>query len=174
MRLLENDAVRLRALEPEDLDMLHTWENDTRLWQYGSTLTPYSRFALKSYLEEARLDIFQTKQLRLMIVRKPEGRAAGTIDLYDFDPANRRAGVGILVDEDDRRQGVASEALHLIRDYAFRFLGLKQLYAFVPERNEPSLKLFTRCGYRSTGRLTAWIKGETDFEDVFLMQLIAP
>ena len=174
MRLLENDAIRLRALEPEDLDMLHKWENDTRLWRYGSTLAPYSRFALRSYLNDARLDIFQTKQLRLMIVRKPEDRAVGTIDLYDFDPTNARAGVGILVDEEYRRQGLASDALHLIRDYAFRFLGLKQLYAFVPERNEPSLKLFTDCGYKSAGRLTAWIRNETNFEDVFPMQLIAP
>jgi diamine N-acetyltransferase len=161
-------------MEPEDLDILYRWENDTRLWRYGNSLTPYSRFALKTYLSDARLDIFHTRQLRLMIVLKTENAAVGTIDLYDFDPMNSRAGAGILVDERYRRRGVATEALNLIRAYAFHFLRLKQIYAFVPERNMPSMTLFRNCGYEVSGKLTAWVRNETDFEDVYLMQLIAP
>jgi diamine N-acetyltransferase len=174
MKLLENETVRLRALEPEDLDVLYKWENDTRLWRYGSTLAPYSRFALKAYLADARLDIFQTKQLRLMIVLKQENTPVGTIDLYDFDPANARAGIGILVDGPYRNRGLARDALTLINVYAFRFLQLKQLYACVPERNTPSIGLFTASGYETAGKLTAWLRRETDFENVFFMQLVAP
>ena len=44
MKWLENDTIRLRALEPEDLDLLYAWENDTSLWEFGSTLVPYSRY----------------------------------------------------------------------------------------------------------------------------------
>ena len=174
MCLLENETVRLRALEPEDLDILYRWENDTRLWRCGSTLAPYSRFSLKEYLADARLDIFQTRQLRLMIVRKPGNETAGTVDLYDFDPMNSRAGIGILVDEPYRRCGLAAEALELTHGYAFRFLHLKQLYAFVPEHNLPSLGLFKDCGYRTVGRLIAWLRKGTEYEDVFLMQCLAP
>ncbi|MDR3194871.1 MAG: GNAT family N-acetyltransferase [Tannerella sp.] len=174
MKLLESTTVLLRAMEPEDLDVLYKWENDTRLWRYGSSLTPYSRYALKTYLSDARLDIFHTRQLRLMIVLKAEEAAVGTIDLYDFDPVNGRAGVGILIDERYRRRGAGAEALNLIRTYAFRFLQLKQLYAFVPERNVPSMTLFRNCGYGISGKLTAWIRNELDFEDVYLMQTVAP
>jgi diamine N-acetyltransferase len=174
VKLLENETVLLRALEPEDLDTLYRWENDTRLWRYGNTLAPYSRLSLKAYLSDARLDIFQSRQLRLMIVLKAENAAVGAVDLYDFDPMNDRAGIGILIDEQYRRRGIATRALSLMKEYAFRFLRLKQIYAHVPERNEPSVKLFSNCGYEITGKLIAWIKNEVDFENVYLMQLVAP
>lgn len=67
-KLLQDDTILLRALEPEDLDILYEWENDTDLWKYGSSLSPFSRFALRQYLVYAQQDIYQTKQLRLMIV----------------------------------------------------------------------------------------------------------
>lgn len=172
MKLLEGNTIRLRALEPEDLDFLYKWENDTTLWRYGSTLAPYSRFSLRDYLADSRLDIFQSRQLRLMVVLKSENMPVGTIDLYDFDPINGRAGIGILLDAAYRGQGLGMEALKLIQKYTFQFLMLKQIYAYVPERNVPSVKLFTKAGYKESGKLISWIKNGEHYEDVYLMQLI--
>jgi len=172
MTYLENDEIKLRALEPEDLDALYKWENDAELWNCGITIAPYSKFAIKEYIAESRLDIFQSKQLRLMIVKKDNNEPAGTVDLYDFDPMNLRAGVGILIDEAYRGKGVGKQALHLINNYAFDFLLLKQLFAYVPRQNEISLKLFSQSGYSNTACLKEWIKTSNGFEDVFLMQLI--
>lgn len=172
MAFLENDKLLLRALEPEDLDVLYRWENDSDLWHFGSTLMPYSKFALREYLSNATQDIFQSRQLRLMIVEKSENKAIGTIDLYDFDPLNLRAGVGILLDADYRKKGYGSLALHLMREYAFRFLLLNQLYAYVPENNEPSYRLFRGNGYEESGLLRLWLKTEAGWTDVRFMQLI--
>ncbi|MDR2058403.1 MAG: GNAT family N-acetyltransferase [Dysgonamonadaceae bacterium] len=172
MALFENDKIILRALEPEDLDVLYKWENDSTLWRNGITLTPYSKFALRDYLSNSTLDIFQTRQLRLMIEEKKSGDSIGTIDLYDFDPMNLRAGIGILIDAAYRRQGLGLQSLKLMEEYAFRFLLLKQLYAYVPIRNMPSYKLFSQGGYEETGLLRSWIKTENGFIDVFFMQLI--
>ena len=172
MAYLENDTIKLRALEPEDLDILYHWENDSDLWRYGNTLAPYSRFSLREYLSDSRLDIFQSRQLRLMIVLKEKDLAIGTIDLYDFDPINGKAGIGILIDGNFRQKGLGIEALHLMKEYAFKFLMMKQIYAFVPERNIPSIKLFEKCGYEKTGHLRSWIKNDETWEDVFMMQLI--
>ncbi len=172
MALLENDTIKLRALEPEDLEALYRWENESDLWIYGTTLSPYSKFAIREYISEARRDIFQTRQLRLMVVLKENGETVGTIDLFDFDPMNLRAGIGILLDENYRHKGLGIKVLHLIEEYSFRFLMLKQLYAYIPENNTPSLKLFTRCGYQEIGKLQSWIKTNNGFEDVSLVQLI--
>ena len=169
---LENDKIILRALEPEDLDILYKWENDSRLWHYGNTLTPYSKFVLRDYLSNSTQDIFQSRQLRLMIVDKENGCSLGTIDLYDFDPLNLRAGIGILLDADYRNQGFGFQALHLIKEYAFRFLLLNQLFAYVPKNNIPSYKLFCKSGYKENGLLHSWIKTANGFEDVYFMQLI--
>jgi diamine N-acetyltransferase len=81
-RLLSTVRIRLRALEPEDLDFLYRWENDDRLWAFGSTLTPFSKFVLRQYIENSGQDLYEAKQLRLVIVENATNMPIGTIDLY--------------------------------------------------------------------------------------------
>lgn len=172
MSVLENETIRLRALEPEDLDVLYRWENDASLWHLGSTLAPYSRFSLKEYLKDSCLDLFHARQLRLMIVLRSTGESVGTIDLYDFDPMHGRAGVGVLIDNRFRRLGLARQALGLLKEYAFHFLFLKQLYAYIGANNDASLALFKQIGYEEAGLLRSWTKRDGGWEDVYLLQII--
>jgi diamine N-acetyltransferase len=172
MATLEGENILLRALEPEDLDILYQWENDTELWKNGSTLTPYSKFALRDYLVNSLHGIFHSRQLRLMIIEKKQGNAIGTLDLYEYDPIHQRAGIGILLDTSHRNKGLGVETLQLTKEYAFRFLQLKQLYAYIPESNLYSHKLFAKCGYIQAGILKSWIQFGHNFEDVRIMQLI--
>lgn len=172
MVLLENNSIKLRALEPEDLDILYRWENESDLWGYGTTLAPYSKFTLREYISESRQDIFQSRQLRLMVILKENNMPIGIIDLYDFDPMNLRAGVGILLDSGYRRKGFGVQVLNLLKEYAFDFLLLKQLYAYVLKSNTGSMKLFIKCGYQQTGCLNQWLKCKDCFEDVNVLQLI--
>lgn len=171
--LLSNSHIRLRALEPEDLDLLYRWENTSTYWLYGATLAPYSRFALKKYITETQLsDIYESKQLRLMIESVENKNTIGIVDLYDFDVRNNRAGVGILIDEEYRNKGYATQALDLIKNYAFNFLGLYQLYAYVSVKNKYSLQLFENVGYSNAGILKNWILVNDIYEDVQILQLL--
>ena len=171
MALLKNETISLRALEPEDLDFLYRWENDTELWQHGSTLTPYSRFTLRDYLSNAlSQDIFQSRQLRLMIIEPNSQQPIGTVDLYDIHPAHLRAGIGIFLDESYRRKGFGLQALNMMHEYASRVLLLHQLYAYVPKTNLPSYQLFRKSGYEETGILKSWLKTADGYLDVYFMQ----
>ena len=60
-------SVRLRAMEPEDLDLLYRIENDQELWCLGSTNVPYSRYTLHDYVANSTGDIYSDKQVRLII-----------------------------------------------------------------------------------------------------------
>ena len=171
--LLKNETILLRALEPEDLDCLYRWENDAELWQHGSNLTPYSRFALRDYLSDALTQgILQSRQLRLMIVETNSQQPVGTIDLYDFDPIHARAGIGILIDKTYRGKGLGLQALELMHEYASRILFLNQLYAYVPKNNLPSYQLFLKSGYEETGILKSWLRTAEGYLDVCFMQNI--
>ena len=88
---LEDEVVKLRALEPEDLELLYTIENDTTLWQKGCTDVPYSRYALKQYIASQPADFYEQRQLRLLIVRKCDGKALGLIDLTSYEPRHARS-----------------------------------------------------------------------------------
>lgn len=169
---LENEHIRLRALEPEDLEILYKWENDTDIWQVGCTTEPYSRYILKEYIAYSDKTIYEKKQLRLMITRKVDNVTVGTIDLTDFDPHNLRAGVGILIDRDYRNNGYASQAVQLIKDYAFQFLHLKQLYAHIPVSIPASIHIFRQSGFQQTGIMQQWIIHNGDFVDVTVWQCI--
>lgn len=173
MKLLENEIIRLRALEPEDLAFLYKWENDTTLWEYGNTLTPFSKYILHQYLENSGTDIYEAKQLRLIIEDKATKQPAGTIDLYDFEPYHHRAGVGILVDESFQRRSYATQAIGLMNEYAFKFLKLNQLYAFIPALNTPSIRLFRKCGFEESGLLKKWNESDNGGGDVFIYQRLA-
>ena len=171
--LLKNTHISLRAVEPEDLDQLYGWENSTALWDHGNTLAPYSKLVLRQYINDAlEMDIFQSRQLRLMIDLNEDNITIGTIDLYEIDAHNRRAGIGILIDETYRKKGYASQALSLMADYAFNFLYLHQLYAYISVSNIKSIGLFYKAGYKEVGILKEWIQRGDKFEDVQLSQLI--
>ena len=173
MQILENNSIRLRALEPEDLETLYIWENDVSIWHLSNTLAPLSKYALKKYLENAQSDIYETKQLRLIIELKQEKRPVGAIDLFDFDPFHQRAGIGILISElEDRGHGYASEALDSLIHYSFHTLGLKQLYCNITEDNQQSLNLFIKKGFVITGQKHDWIKREDTWLTEYFLQLI--
>lgn len=165
--------VSLRAVEPADLELLYELENNTEWWHLGNTVTPFSRFVLEQYIMNAHLDIYSTKQLRLMIDviidKMPE--PAGMIDLFDFDPLNLRAGIGILVRKKWQQKGIASEALSLLIDYAFNTLHLHQLYCGICTDNETSLHLFQKHGFRITGTREQWVRNQQQWVDEYFLQL---
>lgn len=171
--------VRLRAIEPGDIDLIYRWENDPEIWRISNTLTPFSRYILEKYIESSHLDIYQVKQLRLVIdvTDKPKGkaRAVGTIDLFDFDPFHNRAGIGILIGEKaDRKKGYASAALREFVNYCFNVLQLHQIYCNVNPSNEDSLKLFRRLGFKICGRKKDWVKMPGRYAEEYMLQLINP
>jgi len=169
----------LRALEPTDIDALYKWENDPEIWHVSNTCTPFSKYILEKYIENSHLDIYQVKQLRLMIDIRTNGstgqRSIGTVDLFDFDPYHNRAGVGILIGEkSDRKKGFAFMALTKFLEYSFQTLQLHQLYCNISEGNGDSLRLFKKCGFTVAGRKKEWVKTPARFVDEYLLQLINP
>jgi diamine N-acetyltransferase len=171
MLSLVGKDIHLRALEPEDLDFLYKLENNSSIWEISGTTTPYSKHVLKQYLENAHRDIYDVKQLRLCICKKDT--VLGLIDLFDFDPQNHRAGVGIVVlEENERNNGIGTQAIALLCDYAFRTLGLRQLFANVVEDNVASVHLFQKMGFLQAGIKKDWIFSNGSYKNEILFQKI--
>lgn len=173
MNLLHDNLISLRALEPEDLGLLYRWENDTAQWGTGNTLAPYSKYALREYIAQAHLGIYEQKQLRLMVELAQTKEGVGAIDIYDFEPHHRRAAIGIIIDRHHRQKGYAQRALELVSNYAFTLLKLHQLYAHVTVDNEPSRRLFAHCGFVVTGTLVDWVATNEGYNDLLVMQRTA-
>ena len=173
MITLKGNTVYLRALEPEDLEFIYAIENDESIWTVSNTNTPFSKFLIKQYLENAHQDIYEAKQLRLVICKTESNETIGLIDLFDFDPTNNRAGIGIIIQEKNNRiNGYGSEALQLLINYSFTHLQLNQLFANIGTENEISIALFTKFGFQLIGIRKQWIKVNNLYKDEALYQLI--
>jgi len=177
--MIRGSSIFLRAMEPSDVDLMMIFENDPENWAVSGTVSPYSRFTLEQFYENATQDIFSSKQLRLAIEMTSEsekyrGKTIGFIDLFDFDPLNRRAGIGILIgDYEERRKGFASEALDLFIQYAFNTLNIHQIYCHIEQSNVASVKLFERVGFNRCGVLKDWVLSNGKWHDVMMLQIIS-
>lgn len=172
MVTLKGKHIYLRALEPDDLSFLDAVENDEEIWKISNTISPYSKYLLSKYIEQSDKDIFEVKQLRL-VISSYESKPLGFIDIFDCDFLHRRAGIGILIkSEKDRQKGLGGEALDLLINYCFSKLGFHQLYCNISEENTPSIKLFESKGFKQIGLKKDWNYIDGSFKSEYLYQLI--
>lgn len=169
---IEGRICRLRALEPEDLDIMYGWENDTNVWRDSGTTAPFSRHVLSRLIEEQQFDIYATRQMRLVIEDVATRETVGAVDIFEFDPHNRRAGVGIIISPPFRQRGFALDALRALERYARDILHLHQLWCSIAEDNTASLALFARAEYEQCGRRREWLLTTNGTVDEILMQKI--
>lgn len=157
--MIKGEKIYLRAVEPEDIDKLYTWENDPKVWSVSTSPTLYSKFVIREYIESSHKSIYELCQQRLMICRIADNEPIGTIDLFEFDAHNSRAGIGILIyKEEDRCEGYATESLVLIEKYAIEVLNLHVLYSNIVDDNEASKHLFIKNGYGCCGTKKEWLR----------------
>jgi diamine N-acetyltransferase len=168
---LQSEHLYLRALEPTDLDFLYTLENDVDIWPVSNTSSPYSKYVLQQYLEQATADIYSIKQLRLLIC-SAQHQPVGAIDLFDFDPAHDRAGIGITIAPPFRQLHFATQALQLLLHYCHEKLLLHQVYCSVLVTNTNSIKLFQQAGFKEIGTRQQWVKTTKGWQDVLDFQKI--
>lgn len=195
---LEGELIRLRAVEPEDAELIHTWENDPDIWAVSGTTEPFSHEQIRQFVERQLRgeDLFRSGQLRLMIetrgasegardkIEAPEtegkigtephsARTVGTVDLFEYDPLHSRAGLGILIyGSENLRRGYARDAVETLCRYARERLRLHQLWCSVTADNTASLELFRKAGFIESGTRRDWLWSPEGYLDEILFQKI--
>ncbi len=163
--MLDINTLYLRALEPIDIEVLFIVENDPELQFFSAHQGPYSRHVLQRYIEQQHQSIYEQKQQRFVIAAAG-GAVLGFIDLFDFDPHSKRAGVGVVVLSAYRNKGVATKALSLLENYAINHYDMHMLHADVLCENAASCALFEKRNFFSTGVKRDWYYFQQQFHDV--------
>ena len=171
MNTLKGTICYLRALEISDLDFLFSTENNEDFWEFSNTQLPYSKFILHNYIKNAHQDIYEAKQYRFVICENTNS-PVGMIDLYDFNPQQKRVGIGLLVLPQFQLKGFATEALQLIINYAFTYLNIHQVYATISVDNHKSITLFEKLNFKKSGIKKDWLFVNGNFKDEVIYQLI--
>ena len=96
----------------------------------------------------------------------------GCVDLYNYDPLNRRAAVGIMVASQYRRKGYALAILRELEKISATNYQLHTLFADIAATNTASIKLFRKAGYEECGHFKEWLELDSHFIDNIRMQKI--
>ncbi len=173
--MLSSGIVTLRAVEPSDAEFMYDMENDPECWRYGETIAPLSRHIIRDYALNYDADPISARQLRLIIIDSSTQAPVGAVDLYDIDPVNRRAFIGIYILASHRNKGYASAAVGLVADYAYHSLHLRLLAVRVEHTNFISLRLFESLGFVRRGLIPDWFSlPDGSYSDLILLSRLLP
>lgn len=171
--MLQTDKLQLRACEPDDLPLMYQWENNSDYWLLSDTTKPFSNYTISEFIKQDQNDIYTTKQQRFVMELRNPVKPIGFIDLYQFEPVHRRAGVGILIgDLSEQKKGYAAQSLECLKNYSHTVLNMHQLYCYIQSSNKKSLALFQQAGFKECGVLKDWLINKNKPEDVLMFQFI--
>lgn len=152
--------ITFRPLTEKDLEDRVRWLKDKKIIQYLGNVSH------ETSTQKKQEDWFKrNKKLcnNKFFVIEADGKPVGNIALTDISPINMNGGLFIIIGEKDyQRKGIGTEATNFITDFAFKELGLHQVWLYVCEENMPAIKLYEKCGFEKEGLLRdMWkIKGK--------------
>lgn len=143
--------ILLRAIEVDDLPMIHTWSNDPGVAiNIGEVHFPSSRWQQERWFERIQTDE-RTIRLSIQLLNGP---LIGYTGFWNIHWRDRRAEHGLVIgDPASRGQGYGREAILTCARYAFQEMDLYRLDATILESNTASLKAYEACGYKIEGLL---------------------
>lgn len=148
MYFIDGNKIGLRKITLEDLNGPYLkWMTDETITQYlESRFFPYSREQLGTYIKHLEQD---SGTVFLAIIYKANNSHIGNIKLGPINWIHRRADIGILIGEKNYwGQGLGTEAISLISEYAFKKLNLHKLTASSYDINPGSVRIFEKAGFK--------------------------
>jgi [ribosomal protein S5]-alanine N-acetyltransferase len=163
----------LRGMTAADVPALYEIFRDrevTRYWSWPAYTHPAQAAALLAEIDElfAERVLFQWG-----IARREDDRVVGTVTLFQIEPANRRGEIGFALGRAAWGRGLMRESLAALLDLAFGRLGLNRIEADVDPRNERSLAVLERLGFRREGLLRERHIVAGEIQDSVMLGLLA-
>lgn len=148
--MITGPRIYLRPVAIRDVEVIMEWENNPEFWEVSSTPGPFTRSEIAEFIRSS-VNVFRQNQMRWMICLHND-MPIGALDLFDFDPAEKSAGIGILIAQKEyRKKGLAQEALHHFIKFADDTLNFKKLHCIIYLDNKDSIQLFERNNFKTTG-----------------------
>ena len=164
--------VRLRALEPTDLENAYTWVNDREVTQYLMVRYPWSRAREEKYLQEASSEDNSFGDVRLAIETK-EGVHIGMCGLHRARPEDRGAELGIMIgDKSFWSNGYGTDTVRTLLHFAFEQINMHKVALGVFEFNERAMACYRKCGFVDEGRFREEYFQDGRYWDVARMSIL--
>ena len=168
---LETARLVLRPLNHADLDDLFEYAQDPDVYLMGMWQPYESATDARKHLDEL-LSLYMKGLMWWAIERKADRKMIGRIELTNVDREDKHAEISYALNSNFWRQGIMSEAMEKIVDYAFNKMNLNRLYARTLTDNAPSCKLLEKFGFQREGHLREHSQVKGYPEDIYFYGLL--
>ena len=171
---LAAERVELRPLSGADTADVFAIFSDPQVMRYWDSLPMAAPQDAAKYIDEIAEGFRSRTIFQWGTADRHSGRVIGTCTLLHVSPVHERAEIGFALARAHWGQGLATEAVGALLRFAFEDLGLHRLEADADPRNERSVRLLERLGFRREGILREryWVNGER--QDTMMLGLLAP
>jgi RimJ/RimL family protein N-acetyltransferase len=169
---LPGEKCYLSPCRLEDADRWAEWFNDLEvtLPLGDEAYTPSSPESEQETIREIHKDRAHV----FSIVDTKTDQLVGRCLLFNVDPVNRSAMLGIVLGEKSRwDQGYGQEAVKLLLDYGFNLLNLNSVMLGTFSFNERAVRCYEKVGFRVIGRRRKARIIAGDMYDIILMDILA-
>ncbi|MGU9099112.1 GNAT family N-acetyltransferase [Clostridium perfringens] len=168
--MLENNNVKLRPINKNDIEKLNKWKNDYDVFKYlGGGFSPQSIDQHKLYIE----NLININDNNKRFIIEVKNNAIGQIGIYSINWINRNCELGIYIGEKDEwGKGYGKEACSILHNYVFDILGLNKIKLLVVEDNISAINMYKKLGYKLVGiyEKERFIEGE--YKNLCIMELL--
>jgi len=170
--MIEGKIVRLRALEPGDLERAYAWVNDREVTRYLMLRYPMSRSDEEKWLEESSGKNGFRRNVRFAIETK-DGTHIGNTGLHFISPEDRCAELGIMIgDKSFWSNGYGTDAIVTLLRFAFDQMNLHRVALGVFPFNERGIACYRKCGFIEEGRNRENIYKDGRYHDIIRMGIL--
>ena len=163
---------RLRPWAITDVDALVAAWRDPEMHQgMPEEPNPFDAEQARAFIDDAATHLSAGKSIALAIADASTAAAVGSVTLHVWGP--RHWNIGYWVAADQRRRGLATEAVTKLSRWAFAANpNLARLSLYTLPGNEPSRKVAEHAGFRREGLLRRWADVNGEQMDWIMFSLI--
>lgn len=164
--------VRLRPLEPADLEVARRWVNDPGIMRTVNRVLPVTRHEQRRWYRQT-----VTSRDRVIFAVDTTGRRPRHIGIAALNPIDwrvRKAELMVYLGHPSSRgRGYGSAAVQALLRFAFCQLNLHRVYLYTLAGNLAAQRVFEQCGFRREGRQRDDVFQDRRYEDSIRMAILA-
>ena len=162
--------VFLRPATPEDIANIEYWTAISQPESLACRPQPFRTPAQAA--ENYRACEKTTVEQKFAVVRKEGLILLGEASFFNYNPLNRSAELGVIIDPDERKKGYGREALQLLTRFLFKYRGLNKVYAQTAAFNKGAVALLESLGFQRDAILRQHYFFEGEFHNGVIYSLL--
>jgi ribosomal-protein-alanine N-acetyltransferase len=148
--ILATERLTLRQLVSNDDQEIFSLRSDSEINKYLDRQISHTIDDARDFINKVNENIKKSDSLYWAITLGDKNILVGTICLFGFSDENYKCEIGYELLTNFQGQGIMTEALEKVIDYAFNTINVKKIEASLHRANQSSIKLLEKFAFTNS------------------------